>query len=121
MQIRLSETDNRWNPDEAMPITQAQQVSTDARGHYTFERVIPARLSISRIFTLERSSFHVGTGASRTVNVKPEETTWVDLGGTGRPVVGRFVPPAGSEARRRLPLLIPTRRWNESVPNRPTR
>ena len=98
VQIRLSETDNRWAPDEAMPITQAQQLNTDARGHYAFERVIPARLSVSRIFTLERSSFHVGTGCARTVTVKPDRTTWVDLGGTGRPVVGRFALPAGIKA-----------------------
>jgi RNA polymerase sigma factor (sigma-70 family) len=93
VQIWLAETDSRWDPDAAMPITQAQQLTTDARGHYSFERVIPARLSVSRIFTLERSSFHVGTGCARTVTVKPNKTTWVDLGGTGRPVVGRFTLP----------------------------
>ncbi|MGC8640665.1 MAG: sigma-70 family RNA polymerase sigma factor [Isosphaeraceae bacterium] len=98
VQIRLSETDNRWNPDVAMPITQAQQLATDSRGHYAFERVIPARLSVSRIFALERSGFHVGTGAIRIVTVKPGVTTWVDLGGTGRPVIGRFVPPAGTKS-----------------------
>jgi hypothetical protein len=97
VEIRLSETDNRWDPDEALPITQAQQVSTDNRGHYAFERVIPARLRVSRIFSLERSSFHMGAGASRTVTVKPQVTTRVDLGGTGRPVIGRFVPPSGTK------------------------
>ena len=39
----------------------------------------------------------MGTGAERIVNVKPEVTTWVDLGGTGRPVVGRFMPPTGAK------------------------
>jgi RNA polymerase sigma factor (sigma-70 family) len=98
VQIRLSETDLRWAPDEAMPITQAQQRITDEQGRYAFERVIAARLSVSRIFTLERSSFHVGTGCARIVTVKPGRTTWVDLGGTGRPVVGRFALPAGIKA-----------------------
>ena len=98
VQVRLSETDRRWAPDEAMPITQAQQLTTDSRGRYAFERVIPARLSVSRIFTLERSSFHVGAGAERTVDVIPDKTTWVDLGGTGRPLVGRFTLPAGIKA-----------------------
>jgi hypothetical protein len=98
VQIRLSETDNRWAPDEAMPITQAQQLKVDSTGRYAFEHVIPARLLVSRIFTLERSSFHVGTGAARTVDVKPDKTTWVDLGGTGRPLVGRFTLPAGINA-----------------------
>ena len=108
VQVRLSETDGRWAPDEAMPITQAQQLTTDARGHYSFERVIPARLSVSRIFTLERSSFHVGTGDSRTVRVEPDKTTWVDLGGTGRPVVGRFVLPAGIKPGAVFPYLNQT-------------
>ena len=108
VQIRLSETDNRWAPNEAMPITQAQQLTTDARGRYAFEHVIPARLSVSRIFTLERSSFHVGTGAGRTVTVKPDRTTFVDLGGTGRPVVGRFALPAGIKAGTVFPYLNQT-------------
>jgi RNA polymerase sigma factor (sigma-70 family) len=94
-EIRLSETDNRWDADAAMPITQSQVVMTDARGRFTFERVIPARLSVSRVFRLERSSFHTGTGYARTVAVKPNTTSWVELGGTGRPVVGRFRLPAG--------------------------
>ncbi len=98
VRVRLSETDNRWAPDEAMPITQAQELLTDAWGHYVFEHVIPARLSVSRIFALERSNFHVGTGCARTVAVQPDRTTFVDLGGTGRPVVGRFTMPAGIQA-----------------------
>jgi RNA polymerase sigma factor (sigma-70 family) len=108
VQIRLSETDNRWDPEAAMPVTQSQQLNTDARGHYAFERVIPARLSVSRIFTLERSSFHVGTGSARTVTVKPARTTWVDLGGAGRPVVGRFVLPAGIPASAIFPYYNQT-------------
>ena len=108
VQVRLSETDNRWDPNEAMPITQAQQLKTDARGRYAFEHVIPARLSVSRIFTLERSSFHVGTGSVRTVTAKPGGTTFVDLGGTGRPVVGRFAMPAGIKAAAIFPYLDQT-------------
>jgi hypothetical protein len=108
VQIRLSETDNRWAPNEAMPITQAQQLPTDARGRYAFEHVIPARLFVSRIFTLDRSSFHVGTGCGRTVTVKPDRTTFVDLGGTGRPLVGRFAMPAGIKAGAIFPYLNQT-------------
>ena len=38
VQIRLSETDNHWDPADAVPIMQSQQLNTDARGHYAFER-----------------------------------------------------------------------------------
>ena len=106
--MRLSELNQRSAPDKAMPITQSQQLMTDARGYYTFEHVIPAELSVSRIFTLERSSFHVGTGDERTVNVEPDKTTWVDLGGTGRPVVGRFVLPPGIKPGAVFPSLNQT-------------
>ncbi len=106
--IRLSETDNRWAPDEAMPITQGQEQIADARGRYVFERVIPARLSVSRLFRLERSTFHTGTGYPRTVTVKPDKTTWVDLGGTGRPVVGRFILPTGIKAGAIFPYYNQT-------------
>ncbi len=108
VQVRLSETDNRWARDEAMPITQSQQLKTDSRGRYAFERVIPARLTVSRIFTLERSSFHVGTGAAQTVTVQPDRTSWVNLGGAGRPVVGRFVVPAGIKPGAFFPYLYQT-------------
>jgi RNA polymerase sigma factor (sigma-70 family) len=108
VQIRLSETDNRWAPADAMPITQSQELNADARGHYAFERVIPARLTVSRIFTLERSSFHVGTGCARTVMVKPDRSTFADLGGTGRPVIGRFVLPIGIKAGAVFPYLNQT-------------
>ncbi len=108
VQVRLSEVNQLWAPDEAMPITQAQQLTTDARGHYAFEHVIPAMLEVSRIFALDRSSFHVGTGDARTVAVEPDKTTWVDLGGTGRPVVGRFVLPSGIKSGAVFPYLNQT-------------
>ena len=102
--IRLYEAESRWNPDVAMPITQAQDVTTDARGHYAFEHVIPGRLlTVYRFFNAGASElFSLGVGDQRAVMVKPEKTTWVDLGGTGRPVVGRFVFPAGVPAERHL-------------------
>ena len=119
VQIRLSETDNRWDPADAMPITQSQQLNTDAWGHYAFERVIPARLSASRIFTLERSSPHVGTGCARTVTVKPDRSTFADLGGTGRPVIGRFVLSTGIKAGAVFPYLNQTLERIRSEPPYP--
>jgi RNA polymerase sigma factor (sigma-70 family) len=98
VQVRLSETENPGDPNGSMPITQAQQLTTDERGRYAFEHLVPARLTVSRSFTLERSSSHVGTGCIRTVAVRPGMTTFVDLGGTGRPVIGRFAMPGGIRA-----------------------
>jgi RNA polymerase sigma factor (sigma-70 family) len=107
--IRLSGPNTLWAPNEAMPIEQAQQLVTDVRGRYAFERVMPARLFVHRFFTLERSTYAVGIGYVRAVTVKPETTTWVDLGGTGRPVVGRFALPAGIKAGAVFP------RYNQTL------
>jgi hypothetical protein len=63
-----------------------------------FEHVIPTRLRVSRLCASERASSHVGTLCSVTVTVKPGPPTFIDLGGTGRPVVGRFKVPAGIRA-----------------------
>ena len=95
VQVGLAEESERWAADEAMPVTQGQVQITDARGHYAFEHVIPGELSVTRYFHLERLSYSVGVGDSRIVLVEPDKTTWVDLGGTGRPVIGRFVLPSG--------------------------
>ncbi len=105
--VRLSEAvPATWGPNEGPPITQAQELTTDARGRYAFEHVIPARLRVSRMFTSERSSSSTATAtlSSVTVAVKSGPTTFVDLGGTGRTVVGRFKVPAGVRADALFPL-----------------
>jgi RNA polymerase sigma factor (sigma-70 family) len=119
VRVRLSETTIPWAPEEAGPITQAQELVTDARGRYVFEHVIPGRLSVSRIVTLERSNFHVGAAAYRSVLVKPAETTLIDLGGAGRPVVGRFVLPAGIKAGAVFPYFAQTLERIRSEPPYP--
>jgi RNA polymerase sigma factor (sigma-70 family) len=99
VQVRLAATDDGGAPNEAVPlITQIQRTSTDARGRYAFEHVIPARLVVSRGFTPERSSSQEVTLSARTVWVKSGRTTFADLGGTGRPVVGRFALPGRTKA-----------------------
>ena len=74
---------------------------------------------MSRIFTLERSSFHVGTGSARTVTVKSDSSTFVDLGGTGRPVIGRFALPIGIKAGAVFPYLNQTLERIRSEPPYP--
>ncbi len=108
VQVRLNEIDGGGPADVALPITQAQQQSSDSRGHYAFEHVIPAELSVSRLFTLDRSVHHVGTGEWRAIKVEPDRTTYVDLGGTGRPVIGRFVLPPGIKAGAVFPYFFQT-------------
>jgi hypothetical protein len=59
-------------------------IPTDANGRFVFEDVPPGDHAIGRLFP-------GGSGETRTtVYVKPGETTTVELGGKGRPVIGKI-------------------------------
>ena len=67
---------------------------TDDNGRFVLERVTPGRLQVYRYVDNEDNH---GWTPSNPVNVgvKPGETVRVDIGGTGRPVVGRLSLPDG--------------------------
>jgi len=67
---------------------------TDESGRFVWERVTPGRMGVHRYV---EDANHRGRTASNPVNVdvKPGETVRVQVGGTGRPVVGRLSVPAG--------------------------
>ena len=114
--IRLSEPDKLWVADEAMPIEQAQQLVTDARGHFAFERVMPARLFVRRLFTLERSTYAVGIGYARAVTVKPERRPgWISAAPAARWSAASCCPP-GSKPAPSSPATI--KPWSGSVRSR---
>ncbi len=68
---------------------------TDESGRFVFERVTPGRMEVYRYVD---DADHRGWTASNpvTVDVKPGETVRVQVGGTGRPVVGRLALPDGA-------------------------
>ncbi|MDI6449283.1 M56 family metallopeptidase [Anaerobaca lacustris] len=67
----------------------------DSEGRFTFKRVPPGWFEVGYLVSNGDSSASL---TSRTpVVVEPGETATVTLGGEGRPVVGRFVPPSGWE------------------------
>ncbi len=66
---------------------------TDAQGRFVFDRVVPGRQQIS---WAQANGLGVGQMASRmtvTANCPPGETTHVDLGAEGRPVIGQLHKP----------------------------
>jgi peroxiredoxin/uncharacterized GH25 family protein len=69
--------------------------TADAQGRYAFERVPPGKVFVARQIKLSERS----TGYSHTVTaeVKPGATAHLDVGGTGRPVVGRVTAPGGEK------------------------
>ena len=83
------------NPEEDINVFFQYDVKTDAQGRFVFERVIPGPASVSR--SIQISPHQFGFGAWVSVNVDPGKTAQVNVGGTGRPVVGRAVKPPGQE------------------------
>jgi hypothetical protein len=57
------------------------EVETDENGRFAFERLIPGEIAIQPPYA--------------PVQVNPGQTTYVNLGGLGRPVIGHIVPPPG--------------------------
>lgn len=75
---------------------------TDAAGHFVIERVRPGRLGVNRTIRIPMSaqSWMSASTHSARVEAKAGETVQVQLGGTGRPVVGRVAIPAELQAQK---------------------
>jgi cytochrome oxidase Cu insertion factor (SCO1/SenC/PrrC family) len=69
------------------------EVQTDREGRFVFERVTPGRLLVCRAVRHHESGY---TPSHRiAVDVAPGPATRIQIGGTGRPVVGRLALPSG--------------------------
>lgn len=71
--------------------------TTDADGNYRIDRVPPGKVGIGRDIRLRENM--TGRTLTQKITVEPGQTTVVNLGGTGRPVVGRFVWPEGAKVQ----------------------
>ncbi len=71
------------------------RTTADSGGRFAFERVRPGKVDIAREVKL--SDRMTGYSHSTPIEVGPGATVRGDLGGTGRPVVGRVVAPGGEK------------------------
>jgi hypothetical protein len=72
------------------------EATSDATGHFLFERVIPGEVTVSEVLQLNSNMY--SNSRSVRVDAKADETARVDIGGTGRAVVGRLrIPPELAE------------------------
>jgi len=71
------------------------RAQTDAEGRFVMEKVPPRWTQIGYRVTMGRS-FQSWTNRT-PIHVPPGETVQLAIGGTGRPVIGKFVPPPGHE------------------------
>ncbi len=73
------------------------KATTDEAGRFAFERVMPGDVTIFRQILLKNMGSSQTWGSSHSVGVvvMPGATARVEVGGTGRPVVGKVEAPAG--------------------------
>jgi hypothetical protein len=68
-------------------------IEADALGRFVFERVVPSPAAVAR--RIEVTTYRFVFGPWEPVNVDPGKTAQVNVGGNGRPVIGRAVEPLG--------------------------
>jgi thiol-disulfide isomerase/thioredoxin len=73
------------------------EATADDDGHFRIGRVPPGRISVARVIPLSDTSWTYSD--LHKTDVGPGERAEVDIGGTGRPIVGRCIWPAGAEPR----------------------
>ena len=74
-------------------VNMARTAVTTAGGRFVFETVPPGWLQIG--LRAEMGRRYPGWTSRRSIRVPAGQTLEVTVGGTGRPVVGKFVPPRG--------------------------
>ena len=73
-----------WNGDDA---------DSDADGQFVIEKIPPGKVRVARTILIETKRGTMGYSAdTQVVDVCGGETTFIRIGGEGRPVVGKLVP-----------------------------
>ena len=89
-------------------ISLSNQATTDANGRFRFDRIVPGTWSMGReiVFGVTQESQRRAWSHRRRITLSPGETKRVEIGGKGRPIIGKLVPPEG---------LSPEIDWSFSV------
>ena len=74
-----------------------QDAVTDAQGRFVFEHVFPGKARVSRdvIRMVHEGIIPFGSSITLPTQLPADKTTQIELGGTGRAVIGKLQPPAG--------------------------
>ena len=86
---------NDWNNPYSRMLDFERKGTTDAQGRFSFDRVVAGDTWVG----LVRRDPVPHPVLIRFVELEPGKAARVDLGGSGRPLVGRFSLPAGSDER----------------------
>ena len=77
------------------------EATTGPSGQYVFDRVIPGYGSVGRriLLTVDDGAREITSSTMTPMRMPAGETTTVDLGGSGRPVVGKLLPVPGYQGK----------------------
>ena len=101
-------TDNRQTIRDDPRLFFNYNTTTDNEGRYVIERVPPGEVYVGREIKLSDRS--TGYSHYTPVEVEPGQTARVDIGGTGRPLIGRVITPGIANENRdfAMSFLRPT-------------
>jgi hypothetical protein len=79
-------------PGGAIPLSMCNRARTDSNGNFEMVQVVPGRIVVVRNFKQQSgSNTMIFSGEVGTTEVTAGQTTSVNFGGAGRPVVGKFL------------------------------
>lgn len=96
--------------DPPAPVVYQHEYTADAEGNFVIEHVVPGDSQISRM------NDQVGWVGFMPIQIKAGETTQVQIGGTGRPLVGKVTPMKGEYNFRRGTLMQNNPHWKAGDP-----
>jgi hypothetical protein len=108
--------------DDVPNISTHYDVTTGADGRFVFERVFPGKGRIGRRIMLVVNAGATEVTSSQRVSAEfiAGKTTKLDLGGTGRPVIGKLAPQPGYAETAPWNFALVTVRTDPKLPPRPT-
>ena len=86
VELALQAVNSNWDGRQPQ-IYMNDIVTTDSSGQFSFDHVPPGKVMVSKVIRIGSSW---NNSAGHTVDLKPGETALVNMGGTGRPVAGKF-------------------------------
>ena len=115
---------NSYGKDVPSIFTQ-HRATTGPDGRFVFERVIPGTGRIGRdiTFMVDEGATEVTSSCMIAADFPAGKTVHIDLGGTGRPVVGKLQPPEGFTGKVRWNFAMVTvhvRRGRDPARTAPT-
>jgi protocatechuate 3,4-dioxygenase beta subunit len=87
--------DHHDDPPDAV-LSWIREETTDDSGRFVFDRIRPGMARVMQVVRVENppDTWTTSPTLSEEIDVAPNATARVDLGGTGRPVVGKLTAPA---------------------------